>query len=422
MFYLRWSIASIILLFGIITFDIESLGWGIFGLALFSCPFLMQFSKSSLSQSWSIWGGIFLIIQSFVSPFEDLNKDFVTLPKNYEITFDVKDGLPGIHGIQKITTDEKGFRVTKKIDYSANDRFRIFAIGGSTTEDIYLDDRNTWTHRLQELLATKFERLEVINTGFSGLRGRHHLATLKNILAYHPDIVVFLMGINDWNHQIKNHFNPAPKTNQPEEYEIQSLYLRHTLAGKLIIQAIDQLRRRMESYSKKESQDAKDRLGEYRVEYGEYYTKQRGSLSRKEKHSFKPDDVHDEYKQITREISSVCKRHRIFCIFITQPNGYSEKADEAYKAGFWMTPPNQDYTLDFESLIYIAKLYNQYLIRFSQQEKHSYCDIAKDMAPSYDLFIDDCHFNENGTKRFASLLAACINSIPKENFGKHSRY
>ena len=71
------------------------------------------------------------------------------------------------------------------------------------TEELYLDDHKTWTHLLQEGLAAAMgTRVEVVNTGLSGLRSPHHLVTLNHISRYQPDLVLILMGVNDWNHQI----------------------------------------------------------------------------------------------------------------------------------------------------------------------------------------------------------------------------
>ena len=67
-------------------------------------------------------------------------------------SINVVKGIPGISGLQTITTDHMGFRVTKSIDYAHKKGWRLFAIGASTTEEIYLDDHKTWTHLLQEKL------------------------------------------------------------------------------------------------------------------------------------------------------------------------------------------------------------------------------------------------------------------------------
>jgi hypothetical protein len=77
--------------------------------------------------------------------------------------------MPGISGIQNVTTDDQGYRVMPPVDYGNADALRIFAIGGSTTESIELDDQATWPHLLQEgLNAALGRKVEVVNTGVSG--------------------------------------------------------------------------------------------------------------------------------------------------------------------------------------------------------------------------------------------------------------
>ena len=38
----------------------------------------------------------------------------------------------------------------------------------------------------------------------AGLRAEHHYFMLKRINEYKPDLVILLMGINDWNYHIVN--------------------------------------------------------------------------------------------------------------------------------------------------------------------------------------------------------------------------
>jgi hypothetical protein len=68
------------------------------------------------------------------------------------------DNIPGISGIQNITTDEQGYRVMPPVDYTSADAVRIFAIGGSTTESILVDDKSTWTYLLQHSLSNSLAR------------------------------------------------------------------------------------------------------------------------------------------------------------------------------------------------------------------------------------------------------------------------
>jgi lysophospholipase L1-like esterase len=309
-------------------------------------------------------------------------------------TINVESGLPGISGKHSITTDSKGFRTTKNIQYDKGDTFRIFAIGGSTTEQIYLDDQKTWTHLLQQDLSDSLtSNVEVINTGVSGLRAKHHLATLNNISQYNPDLVIFLVGINDWNKHIKSNFD------NPSFINLKSL--NKTLLGHLIIDAI-----------KPNSAAVNDDHRERKVN-GDYYTKQRDSLSREIVKKFRPESVSNFYKKSILEIKNVCGKSSFKCMFVTQTSGYKKGAKDDFKKGFWMTPPNQMYTLTFDDMVYLADLYNNYLINFSYENDIVICDAANKLDASYDNFYDDTHFNINGANNMKSVLADCIKDIYK---------
>jgi hypothetical protein len=208
----RLAFAGIVLLVGITgsgLLEKASYKWVLLSIFLFGVPLVTQFSRHSIVRIYGLWFGVFLVAQYLISPVTINDIDyFKTLPANLDITVNViGNAIPGIHGLQHVTTDAKGFRVIPPIEYGSKRGLRIFAIGGSTTEQIYLDDRATWTYLLQEKLARALGRpIEVINTGVSGVRAVHHVSTLDHIVRYDPDVVLFMLGANDWNRQIRTHF------------------------------------------------------------------------------------------------------------------------------------------------------------------------------------------------------------------------
>ena len=149
---------------------------------------------------------ILLLLVNFLTGHQVFSGDFKTLQPNFiRKVAVVGDTMPNFYGINTISTDEKGFRSITAIDYNDNTSFRIFAIGGSTTEEIYVDDAETWTSLLaRKINLGKQKSIEVINTGVSGLRVKHHLATMLETEKYHPDAYIFLVGVNDWNKHIKD--------------------------------------------------------------------------------------------------------------------------------------------------------------------------------------------------------------------------
>lgn len=378
-------------------FLLENTEKAILGIFLYSIPLIVNLLKKpgELTKVYSIWFGIFMILQSVLF-FKIFNTDYVTLPPNLVEKVDVKEGvLSNIKGIQNIKTDEKGFRVTKKINYDnkPDNNYRIFAIGGSTTEQIYLDQNLSWTHLLQEKLDQEYQDLnfEVINTGVSGLRANNHIATLKKILKYNPDMAIFLIGINDWNHDIKNNHKSGYKK------------FKDNLPDFVTGLSYDKTLRKFIKSLKKKKQNNSNNNRELKEIYFAY-----GSLNKDDKRSYRPQGVLDSYKEELNEIDSICKKNQINCVFLTQPNGYKELASKQYKDLFWMTPPEEEYTLKFEDMSYISNLYNEYMIDFAKNSKNQICDLNSKIPASLDYMYDDCHFNIKGAKKVSDILFDCI--------------
>lgn len=129
--------------------------------------------------------------------------------------------------------------MTPRIDYKSTAGIRIIAIGGSTTADMLLDDRRTWAYLLQEKLKIELgRRVEVINTGVSGVRSAHHLATFSRILQYDPDFVLFLVGVNDWNRDITKQFDSLPWLHDG----IFGIVFEDTILGALIKNIYDRVK------------------------------------------------------------------------------------------------------------------------------------------------------------------------------------
>ena len=81
--------------------------------------------------------------QFFVNP-PRLTRWFQPLP----------DIMPGIKGPAHVTTNSLGLR-GRELDTTAPQEFRILAIGGSTTECLYLDDAATWPALVEQILTRR---------------------------------------------------------------------------------------------------------------------------------------------------------------------------------------------------------------------------------------------------------------------------
>ena len=381
-------IAVSILAYGIYIADLAAPRIMILGLVLYAIPLLLQPLKSPLIRAYALWFGVFMIAQAALTPV--LLGDYVNLyhhVPNIVRIVDAKVGeFAGGSGEQRTTTDELGFRVSPRVDYRQPAELRIFAIGGSTTEEFSINDQETWTHRVQEALANELSRrVEVINTGTSGAMSQHHLATLKYVEPMHPNIAVFLVGANDWNFDIHEEFGS-------DIVRRERLAFTDTPLGRMA------------------------RTYYYRV-LGSTETMRTdflppgGSMKRARKVTWLPDRVSDRYLANLARIGAACREANLVCVFMTQPNGYQTGASERLKDSFWMSPPAASYTLTFESLVRVAEVYNQALATFARENGFPMCDLAAKIEATTENFIDEMHFTFMGSTRAAAAVTECLRPV-----------
>lgn len=107
--------------------------------------------------------------------------------------------FPGITGVARFTTNSLGLRGMELPGDST--AVRVLALGGSTTENLFLDDTETWMARLQDGLdpLPDGRRVWVGSAGRSGMNARDHVVQLGRLLDQLPavDLVVVLVGVND---------------------------------------------------------------------------------------------------------------------------------------------------------------------------------------------------------------------------------
>ena len=406
---IRVLFCSFVFAFGCLVFDSEASGrWLALTILLYALPLVGQLFNNATIRTYSTWLGIFLVAQALCRP-EYFASDYETLVPNSDRLVDSR-GLRGISEVHRFTTDEKGFRITKDIDYKDNTTFRIFAVGGSTTKQLHLGDRKTWTHLLQESLQNSANaEIEVINTGVAGLRAINHLATMKQTLSLNPDMYVFLVGANDWmTHLYREHGTLLSRLRR--WYSLQN-----TLLGRAITPVY--MRMKYGSVEARRiadneiTQDMQTALSEETSETVDPYLLMRGSVYQHEKRIFMPASVRKDYVAELDEIVELCERHSVGCIFVTQPNGYKKNITSEFKQSFGMTGVRDKYTLTLDSMIYLANLYNSFLIEFAAERNVPLCDLDVVIEPSFDNFYDEMHFNNMGAERVADHLHNCISDI-----------
>ena len=383
-------------------------------ISFFLIQFIIWSLLIALKSKWLsvIFYNFFFIIflNLILTPvFHLVTHDVPTRQPNYKITIDYKrDFFKGIFfGKHIISSDERGFRTNMKIDYDnkSENTLRIFSIGASTTEQGGTDNDKTWSSLLgQELKKFSAKKIEIINAGMAGLRTEHHYLTLKRIKKYEPNLIIFMLGINDWNyHIIKNDLRYLNSTFEID-YNFKKSILYNTFGNMK-----NQFRKKLLSKnSKKVVKTVNEKDQELEIE--EFLKPQINSLvKRKIVKKFRPKGVSKDYEHWLNLILNECKKEKFTCLFLDQPNSYKSDISNELKERLWMTPPEQNYTLSLEDLILTSNLYNKWLEKKVTNNKLNFIPLSEKIEGKISYIFDDCHFTEKGSEEISKVLAQYIN-------------
>ena len=117
------------------------------------------------------------------------------LPLSFFLETEAEPGLPGVPPRRRrFTTNNVGFRGGFLARPKPAAEYRVFMVGGSTTECLYLDDTEAVTFILQEELNRRMggkRQWRVYNAGKSGNRSYDHLAMIsQRIVHLEPDMII----------------------------------------------------------------------------------------------------------------------------------------------------------------------------------------------------------------------------------------
>ena len=103
-------------------------------------------------------------------------------------------------GERTFTTNSLGLRGRDVPRKKGPNTFRIICVGGSTTENAYVNDDETYPAQLERMLQEQYPKVnvEVLNAGLSAYSTAHTLINFQlNLVGLEPDLLVVYQAIND---------------------------------------------------------------------------------------------------------------------------------------------------------------------------------------------------------------------------------
>ena len=143
--------------------------------------------------------------------------------------------------------DEFGFRG----NYKNISEVKIITIGGSTTDERWVDENLTWSHLLEKKLENIYANYKVANAGTMGQSTIGHLKNFEiwfnQIPNLNPKYFIYYIGINDSilllkaldKYKDKRNYNDADTLVSEKKFERQSRYLKNNSILYKIFKLVD---------------------------------------------------------------------------------------------------------------------------------------------------------------------------------------
>lgn len=320
--------------------------------------------------------------------------------RNLALQFTTEDGLLGFENYKQTTNftiNNYGFRGDELSMPKPNSEYRIFAIGGSSTESLYIDDKDVWTRVLQDNLNQNNDSttVKVYNAGKSGDNIQDHLAMLSHrIIHLQPDEVIVFCGINDVTRLMLD--------KNPLKFNVNKKADKKVSFGNMlgVFMYEFQIPRRL-YYAFKTEEEALET-----IEIESNYQKKVTKTHARPIENKVPETDYGNYENKLKSLIGICQANDIKLIFATQVVTWNTE-DEALKNWHWMTSRGG---IRYNAMKLQQKVDSINAITVHQGEKFNVSVFKTDsiISKTSTYLYDDCHFNPAGSKKMGDELAKFI--------------
>lgn len=323
-------------------------------------------------------------------------------PKNLRLVTEPEADLPGLRGPNVFTTNNMGFRGDDLTIPKPANEFRIFMVGGSTTECLYLDDSKTITRALQnELNKSKGANLtvKVYGAAKSGDASDDHCSMIVHrIVQLQPDMIIVFTGINDLTRALVNYDYLHYVKGEPPERLRQLKYLATE----------SQIVRRFYYLFGQMSPPVTQVFQE--IHLNSQYKNSIRLCNSLPISNERPSVNPTAYANNLRTIAGVAQAHGIKLVLMTQQATWNGPDNSNLKEWQWLLcRSGVRYREDYMNEALTAL--NDQTRQVARQFSIPVYDLAGTMPKSRDFFYDDVHFNDRGAQEAAVGLAALIGGM-----------
>lgn len=283
--------------------------------------------------------------------------------------------------------DEDGFIYPSRVHDDPD--LKIVFLGGSTTECVYVDEKNKWPYLVGRLLENKHGKVNSYNSGVIGDNSLQLINILLNkIIPVNPDIVVMMETLNDltilmyegdyWNS------NPYKSTflYKPKETFFSSF---RGLLKSLKDLLIPNLYQRISSVLIKEGI-----IDEFAGVRG--------------KKIINKDYLIKKYKKNLQMFISICRSNGIVPVLMTQASRFKEKPDAVIIKH--VLSIEKDFGISYSQLRELFNAFNETVRTVGESNSVLVIDLAAKVPQEREYMYDYNHYNDKGSRFVAKIIAS----------------
>ena len=345
---------------------------------------------------------------------------YAVLPPSVELTFTPSpDTTPGILGLSRFTTNDLGIRG----DPYSETNFNILAVGGSTTELLDHDDTEAWPMLLQRRLSAQISsrKVWVGNVGRAGHRSVEHALVIERFVPQlRVDALLVLVGVNDLTQILRKPDSRLPDPRVPEVAQ-NLLWRTFWVVPRSVVpwwrsSGLWHLSRNLVARAAEEGQYVRRDVGHEWL-----HARRRAWIEAPRVVREMPnlDKALGQYERNLRTIlASALDADVPRVVLVTQPAVWQPDSGIDVKHTLWIgyvggaERPVARYSTGV--LREAMDLFNRRLIRVARDVGVEWVDLSARMDGQSDLFYDDVHFTEAGSREVAKVLSE-LDWCPQQN-------
>jgi lysophospholipase L1-like esterase len=340
--------------------------------------------------------GALAIAEAFLRVHDPLGQrlrgNVIVLPAGKRVVVEQRDA-PKLEPVIVHTRNSLGFRgADPPADF--DERLTIVAVGGSTTECMYLSDGKDWPAVVGRRLEPSFPSLWMNNSGLNGHSTFGHLLLLRqHLVALRPKVIVMMAGINDVARDDLGDYD----TMQLGPRSVLERLAQHSATASLLLNV---------SRARRASAAG---LLHRQLDLASWPSKDMGrrpdgdGLLAYHRRKYLP-----AYRQRVQLFTRLSREAGIDVVLVTQPALYGPAVDDATGVDLGRIGVSPDEGVNGALSWEILELYNGVLRDVGGAEGLAVIDLGRAMGKSSRLYYDFLHFTVEGADAAAAIVAPAL--------------